>query len=475
MAILNNTIEKGNLKKVVLLLFLWSLVVLPCCWFGYGSDEDAWAVGEEAAIIWETGNYSISRSTGFPLHELSATILAHFGSWYATNFFSYLCGLFLAYFIYLLIKLNHFKNPLWVFGGVLFLPQVVINSSSTIDYMPSLALFGGAYYFFVVKKYYWAAILVGISCGFRPSNGAFIIPVIAAQFIQDKDIKLALKLFFLALLIGIICYSPVLISYGIRSPTREVEVPFFQYYLIGGYQALILFGIGQSLILGGMFFYYFTTIKNVFNDSVYVRFHVLNILLWVLFFIFITCSEAEYLFPILFSVIFLADEVFDRKQFKMLVLVLISYNFFSLEMLGGESGNRKIVPRLELGFTIRDMEDRLYKQWYREATTAFKCKNKTLLMYGSMYVKADNNTQWEYSPIAKGVIKQKNGNLYLSERILDEAVLKRMKEDGFEIYVWNNRKWEYLTLKLDFWTKYVKVVYDLEAFLGSKKYGRLMQ
>ena len=205
-----------------------------------------------------------------------------------------------------------------------------------------------------------------------------------------------------------------------------------------------------------------------------MRFHILNIGLWLLFFIFITCSEAEYLFPIIFSVIFLADGVFEKRYFKFLVIVLLSYNIISLEMLGGESGKRKITARLEWGFSIRDMEDRLYKQWYREATTNFHCQKKTLLMYGFIYVKANNNA-WEYSDIAKGIIKQKNGNLYLSERILDEKVLKKLKDEGFDIYVWNNRKWEYITLKLDFWTKYVKVLYDLEDFLGSKKYGRLMQ
>jgi hypothetical protein len=470
----NEEIKKNTFRKIIILIFLWSLIVLPCCWFGYGSDEDAWAVGEEGAVTWETGKYSISRSTGFPLHELVSAVLSHYGGWFASNFFSYLCGLALAYFMALLIKENHFKNPIWVFAGVMFLPQVIINSSSTIDYMPSLALFGGAYYFFTKKKYYLMAVMVGVSCGFRPSNGAFIIPLILAQLMENKDYKLALKVFLLALVIGIVCYLPVLINYGIRSPTREVDVPFIQYYLIGGYQALILFGIWQSIVMGGLFLYYYSSMIRNYKESIYVRFHVLNIVLWVSFFIFVTCSEAEYLFPILFSVIFLADAVFDKKHFKILVLMLVSYNLFSLEMLGGESGNRKIVPRLELGFTIRDMEDRLYKQWYREATTSFHCKNKTLIMYGSMYVKA-NNDQWEYSPIAKGVIKQKEGNLYLSERILDEKVLKKMQDEGFEIYVWNSRKWEYITLKLDFWTKYVKIIYDLEGFLGSKKYGRLMQ
>lgn len=474
MTIQNDKIGKGTLRNIIVLVFLWSLIVLPCCWFGYGSDEDAWAVGEEGAIIWETGKYSISRSTGFPLHELSTAVLSHYGGWVASNFFSYLCGLSLALFITLLIKEGHFKNPIWVLAGVLFLPQTIINSSSTIDYMPSLALFMAAYYFFYKKKYYLAALMIGISCGFRPSNGAFIVPIMIAQFIEDKNYKLAAQLFFIALVTGIICYSPVLINYGIRSPTREVEVPFFQYYLIGGYQALILFGIGQSLVLGGLYFYYFSQLKSAFRESLYLRFHILNIVLWLSFFVFITCSEAEYLFPIIFSVIFLADGSFEKKHFKILVIVLLSYNVISLEMLGGESGKRSIAARLEWGFTIRDMEDRLYKKWYREATTAFHCKKKTLLMYGFIYVKADNDA-WEYSDIAHGIIKQKNGNLYLSERILDEAVLKKLQDQGFEIYVWNNRKWEYITLKLDFWTKYVKVVYDLESFLGSKKYGRLMQ
>ncbi len=466
--------ERYIQSKYIFLVFIWSLVVLPLCWYGYGSDEDAWAVGEEASIIWKSGEYSISRSTGFPLHELTAALLTPIGSWYASNFFSYLCGLLLAFFLLLLVKENHFKNPVWVVVGVLFLPQIIINSSSTIDYIPSFALFLGAYYFFVKKKFMYTALMVGLSCGFRPSNGAFIIPLLVAQFIEDKNFKVVIKLFFVALLSGIIAYSPVLIKYGILDPGREVEVPFMQNILIGGYQALILFGILQSVLVGILFLYYSLKIKNAFKESVYTRFHVLNISIWVFFFVFITSSEAEYLFPILFSVVFLFDSIASKKHFKILVVALVSYNFFSLEMLGGESGNRKISIRPEIGYTIRDLQDRRYKIWYREATTNFRTEKKILLMYGFIYVKADND-QWEYSSIAHGIIKQKDGNLYLSERILDESLLKRLKEEGFEIYVWNNRKWEYSTLKLDFWTRYVKVVYSLEEFLGSKQYGKLIQ
>jgi hypothetical protein len=463
-----------NIRLIIVLVFCWSAIVLPCCWLGYGSDEDAWAVGEEASIIWNSGQYSSSRSTGFPLHELSMAVCTHIGSWYAANFFSYLCGLVLAFFLIRLVKENHFKNPVWVVAGILFLPQVIINSSSTLDYMPSLALFLGGYYFFVKKKYFTTALFIGISCGFRPSNGAFIIPVIVALLSEDKNYKLAVQLFLTAFLTGIVAYSPVLLRYGILDPTREVEVPFLQNILIGGYQGLTLFGIGQSLVIVLLLIFYFSQLRIAFRNSIYTRFHILNIGMWLLFFIGITSSEGEYLFPILFSVVFMADEVFTKKHFKILVITLVSYNLFSLEMLGGESGNRKIVPRLAWGFTIRDIEDRRWKMWYREATTHYHCTQKTLLMYGLVYVKADNE-EWEYSLLGPGIIKQKSGNLYISERILDEALLKKLQKEGFIIYVWNNRKWEYITLKLDFWKKYVKVVYNLGDFLGSEEYGKIMQ
>ncbi|HSZ25900.1 MAG TPA: hypothetical protein VK766_09290 [Cytophagaceae bacterium] len=474
MKLIHQLEKQHNRNKILFLLCLWSLIVLPCCWLGYGSDEDAWAVGEEASIIWNTGHYSLSRSTGFPLHELLMAFSTHFGGWYAANFFSYGCGLAVAFFLVLLININHFKNPLWVLSGILFLPQIIVNSSSTLDYMPSLALFTASYFFFTQKKFFLSALLIGISCGFRPSNGAFILPLIFAQFLEDKNYQRGIRMFLTALFFGVLSYSPVLLQYGILDPTREVKVPFLQNILIGGYQGLILFGIWQSVFLGALFLFYFFSIKREFHRSLYIRFHVLNILMWLLFFIFITSSEAEYLFPLLFSVIFLADAVFKTSHFKMVVIALISYNFFSLELLGGESGNRKITARPEWGFTIRDIQDRRYKLWYREATTNYQCKKKTLLMYGFIYVKPDNDA-WEYSTIAQGIIKQKNGNLYLSERILDEDVLKKLQEENFDIYVWNNRKWEYITLKLDFWKKYIKVVYDMEKFLGSKKRGKLVQ
>lgn len=441
--------------------------------FGYGSDEDAWIVGQEGTVIWETGRYSISRSTGFPLHELIMAPLSVFGKWYACNSFSILCGIIVIVAMFAQHKIKAFRFPVLVFITLSFLPQVIINASSTLDYLPSMACWMLMYYFFLKEKYYLAAIIAGIACGFRPSNGAFIIPVVLV-LLNIREYKKSILVFLTAFVTGIIAYSPVLINYGILDPTREVHIPFLQNLMIGIYQFLILFGVWQTILIGVLFILHSKKIISQFRTSKTILLHSTNILFWLAFFFGITSSEAEYLFPVIPSVIFLLDEIITQKQSLILCISLLSYNIVSLEILGGESGNRKFEVSMDAGYTIRDYRDRKFKLWFREAATNYKCGEKTLLMFGSAYILA-NNEAWEYAPGYSNIIKQKSGNLYISERIIDPVQLQTLSKEGIRMYVWNKRKWEYLRLNVPDWEKHVTVIDDLEKFLGEKAEGELDQ
>jgi hypothetical protein len=454
-------------------MFLWLIPVIALSYFGYGSDEDAWIVGQEALQCWNTGHYTVSRSTGFPLHELLMAPLSAWGAWYACNAFSILSGLILLFFTWKQSSLGIFRQTTWVIITLAFLPQVLVNASSTLDYIPSLACWAAMYYFFLKKKYYYAALCVGLACGFRPSNGAFILPV-CWWIGKERGWKEASKIFVLALLTGMLAYSPVLIHYGILDPTREVSIPWQQNILIGAYQMLILLGIAPSLYLAFLFLKKRNELWQGIKNNGYWQFHLLHMGIWLLFFWGITSSESEYLFPIIPSMIYLCDRWLENRWFKITCVVLLSYNFISLELLGGESGNRKIALSIQPGFTWRDWQDRRFKLWFREAATAYSCQEKTLLMFGSAYVLA-NNPQWEFAPGHPNIIKQKNGNFYISERILDVRQLQRLKAEGITMFVWKQRKWEYLRLEIPHWNEYVRVADDLELFLRSKSYGKLMQ
>lgn len=462
-----------SIRLFLLILVLWLIPVTYMAYFGYGSDEDAWIVGQEGLVIWESGNYTISRSTGFPLHELVMAPLSANGKWYACNDFSLLCGVAVMILFFLQNKIQPFRFPILLLIGFAFLPQILVNASSTLDYLPSLACWMVMYYFVLRKNYYVAALFVGLACGFRPSNGAFILPV-CLILLLDKEYLKAGFTFMLAFLSGVLAYSPVLINYGILDPTREVSIPWLQNLMIGSYQFLILFGVWQTILISCILLIHSKKIIQRCQQNRLVLLHVSSIVFWLLFFFGITSSEAEYLFPIIPSVLYLLDSLVSPLLFKISIASLLSYNIFSLEILGGESGNRKLAPTFTNGFTMRDFQDRKFKLWFREAATEFRSEEKTLLMFGSAYVLA-NNPDWEYAPGYSNVIKQKDGNFYVSERILDPKQLQQLRAEGINLYVWNKRKWEYLRLNVPGWEKYVIVVDDLEKFLGKKKYGELMQ
>lgn len=66
------------------LLLSWILLLpmmIPFGFLGYGTDPDTWAVAFNADWMQKTGEYSMSRPPGFPLHEILVACLKPLGGW----------------------------------------------------------------------------------------------------------------------------------------------------------------------------------------------------------------------------------------------------------------------------------------------------------------------------------------------------------------------------------------------------------
>ncbi|MCZ7552245.1 MAG: hypothetical protein M5U05_06610 [Anaerolineales bacterium] len=80
-------------KTAYIVLLSWIISVMPLTWLGYGSDGDAWSVAKAAKTIYLTRQYVRSRSTGFPLFEVTVTPLVNIGQWYLSNLLPLLFGI----------------------------------------------------------------------------------------------------------------------------------------------------------------------------------------------------------------------------------------------------------------------------------------------------------------------------------------------------------------------------------------------
>ena len=133
----------------------------------------------------------------------------------------------------------------------MFSPIVLKNSTTTMDYIPTSFIFW-SYNYMKSDKYFHSAFLIGISSGFRPNYGILILSLMLYVWLNNKDLKLVGKLFLVAFITGLICYSPFLIKYGIptlNNISSPVDISLKTYILIFAWYGLNFFGIVPSLFI----------------------------------------------------------------------------------------------------------------------------------------------------------------------------------------------------------------------------------
>ena len=123
--------------------YFWFVVILitisriPFLFYGYGSEEDAWALPLVAERIALSGNYEVSRLPGHPFQEIVFSLI-----WNSSSIlFNLLTVLIstsgIACFMLFLRNLN-FKH--WLITGIAIAvtPIIYINSTNDMDYMWAL-------------------------------------------------------------------------------------------------------------------------------------------------------------------------------------------------------------------------------------------------------------------------------------------------------------------------------------------------
>jgi len=186
----------------VFLAVAWAAAVAPLLTLGYGSDVDSWLVGERALQMWATGTYARSRSTGFPLYEITVTPLVAAGGWVASNALSLAAGLAVLLLIYRLADDRTLQRPATTILTLVALPVFVKNATSTMDYVPALALLLAGYVALNRRRPLWAAALVGVACGVRPTSGLFIIPMTGAVLVESGNLRTAFRMGAIAVVVG---------------------------------------------------------------------------------------------------------------------------------------------------------------------------------------------------------------------------------------------------------------------------------
>lgn len=458
-------------KTAYTILISWVISVIPLTWLGYGSDGDAWRIANTAKAISVTGQYLRSRTTGFPLFELSVTPLVNIGQWYLSNLLPFVFGIMMLIALIRLVRKGEIRHPKITVFSLMFLPVVVKNATSTMDYIPALALLIWAYVSLLERKWVLAGLFIGIACGFRPTSGLFVIPVAILSYLETKKPIHAIQILLIAFISGVISYSPALLKYGMPNPFPGIQLDQQITILITGYNALRLFGIVQTLALGVCFSIIVRQVLVNKNVTPFFIFHFSNILVWILLFLLLP-EEPEYLLPIIPSVIFILDRYLSKRVFVFISVLLLSYHTFQVDALGGQSGERYIKVAFRAGLTVQDIQDRIFKLSIREAADQYVTSTKTILMYGYPEIPAAND-RWVIRNIKNDMYCQQDGNLCISSRILDENRLEALNSEGFRLIVWRGEMWEYYRTGTSL-PNYIEVIEDLSTFFGTPISGKAL-
>jgi hypothetical protein len=462
-------------RTQMVLTALWVALVAPAIPLGYGSDSDAWLVYRTVRNIWRTGVYERSRSTGFPLYELLVTPFVHFGSWWLSNALSLVMGLVFLAALYRLWNRGHFRHPLLVVLATAFLPVFVKNASSTMDYVSAAAVLAWAYVFMIEGREFVGAGLVGIAAGFRPSSGLLVGPLSAMVRARGRGWPRIALLAAVAAAVGALAFSPALLRYGIANSVDAdrlgTGMTLVRRLVLVGYNGTVFYGVLGSILLGAALA--FGLLRHgrarFREDGPVLWFHAVNVVIFCGIFTLLP-AEPEYLFPVILSVAVLVDRLCSRRMFIAIVIVLLSYHVVQLDLRGGSSGARRFRIALGSGYTVRDVQDRVFKLSVREHSLTCSVPGPTVLLYGHWWI-PDLEGSWVHLDDLK-LWKRRDVDLYVAQPILDVARLRDLRARGMRIVIWKGGMSDYFEGRGAERRPYVEVIARLEDLIGGPLRGR---
>ena len=205
----------------LLFTLLIALTRIPFLFFGYGSEEDAWALPLVAERIANSGVYEVSRLPGHPFQEIIYTLI-----WNAGPVVYNLITLIVSSFgIYFFIRILQFLKLEWKWATLClaFTPVFYINCTNNMDYVWACSFIILSLYYLLNNRLLLTGLFLAIAIGCRITSGAAIFPMLV--YLAASNQKQFLKnAFQICLYTGIFCFIifiPVLNEYGLA---------FFTYY-----------------------------------------------------------------------------------------------------------------------------------------------------------------------------------------------------------------------------------------------------
>ena len=299
-----------------------------------GLDPDAWRMLLAAKYFAEHHTYIASRLPGYPVPELVYSVTGANSPWVciALTVFVSIIG-FLAF--YRILQTLGIKDRLLVTLAYALTPVVLINSVSTMDYMWAISLVLVSILMAVRRQTVLCGVFLGVAVGCRITSSLMLLPVgmlVYSTFQEKTQRTKQLSEFFIStVLTSLLCFAPVLQSYGFAF-LRHSEGSTFSLLTLAKEVTVDTFGIigtlGIPIALGLQAF-----LKNRRQGEGLHPEHVWKRVAWSVvgiygFLFALLPLDAGYLIPIIPFLLILARLHLSRISFRIIAFSLLLSPFF---------------------------------------------------------------------------------------------------------------------------------------------------
>jgi hypothetical protein len=354
---------------------------LPFLFYGYGAEEDAWALRLVAERITATGEYEVSRLPGHPVQELFYALIWKTGSLGFNLVTALLSTGGILAFMHALRKLN-VKN--WLLSGFFLaaVPVVYINSTNAMDYTWAMAFILFSFAGLVSGNRYTAGLFLALAVGCRITSGAFWIPFSWFLWHISENRKATALTKFTVSTLGftLLFFIPVFSNYGFSFFTFYEHFPLPD-FLKNAYKGIIAVWGLPLLVLVPVIIFLQVRSERITNstqhEKLLVHVSLISIALTVIAFLRVPLKSA-FMIPLVPFVAILAALFFDEKRMRLLVMTALASSFlFGLNLddqlrgsvkssaaISFEAGNQHVALDPLQGLVTADLTKRLQRTNY---------------------------------------------------------------------------------------------------------------
>jgi hypothetical protein len=383
--VLSADVRNRHAALGVILFLLVCAACLPSLIINYGSDGDAIRGVIAARELAQTGTYHASRNPGNPLFEYSLVLPTQIDRHFATNLFVFA---FFPLCMWAFLRLCRARpNAIVLFSVFSLTPILLVNASTTMDYIPGLALLLWSYVLVKEGRILEGFALLGLAAGMRPTNIVFVIPLAAFMRLSGRKLRDVFTAGIVSVAVGICFYIPILIKTGIHI----VDLPFTGYkgiahFLLTGYKGLMLFGPVATAVIAALLVVNRQRIRDLLRSLITekdpeITVEFMTIALFTGIFVWHS-DESEYLIPAVPFLYLFVERVFPAKHLPVLSACILSFAFISVDLKDGESGRRSVSLKPDWGILVKDYIDRKGLERLRSGICDLSLPKKAVIIHG---------------------------------------------------------------------------------------------